>query len=252
VPEIVRKAFKISQAEKPGCSFIDFPENIASSEVPALQPLKVQSAKEPFAPRGKCTEAAELIKAARSPIIMVGNGVIRGKASAALVCFAESLNIPVATTFMAKGVMPATHPLSLGAIGLKSKDYVSFGVEEADLVICIGVDMVEYHPYLWNPRQDKKILHIDLRAAEVDQNYILECGIIGDIKDSLKRIAAKVKDKKPESRIHQLVDIIRGVWSEFSEDTGFPIKPQKILWDLRQVLAPEDIVIEAKMALLTK
>jgi len=242
VPEIVRKAFKTAQNEKPGCSFIDFPENIAAMEIPAMKPLKKQSATEPVAPRGKCTSAAGFIQEATAPVIMVGNGVIRCKASKAVVEFAEKLNIAVATTFMAKGVIPSSHSLSLGAIGLKSKDLVSFGFEEADLIICIGVDMVEYHPQLWNPHGDKKILHIDLRPAEVDQNYILECGVLGDIKDSLKRIASKL-EAKPDSRIHELVSVIKAEWAEHKNDTAFPIKPQKILWDLRQVLAPEDIVI---------
>lgn len=242
VPEIVRKAFKIAQNEKPGCSFIDFPENIAAMEVGPLKPLKVQSATEPVAPRGRCTKAAGYIEQASAPVIMVGNGVIRAKASRAVLEFAEKLNIPVATTFMAKGVIPASHRLSLGAIGLKSKDYVSFGFEASDLIICIGVDMVEYHPQLWNPDMDKKILHIDLRPAEVDQNYILEYGVLGDIKDSLRRIAEKL-DAKPDSRIHKLAAVIRAEWAEHKDDTAFPIKPQKILWDLRQVLDPKDIVI---------
>lgn len=244
VAEIVRKAFKTAQNEKPGCSFIDFPENIAAMDVPAdMKPLKKQSATEPVAPPGRCTKAAKYIAKSDAPVIMVGNGVIRSKASDAVVKFAEKLNIPVATTFMAKGAMPTSHPLSLGAIGLKAKDYVSFGFEAADLIICIGVDMVEYHPELWNPNMDKKILHIDLRPAEVDEHYILEHGVLGDIKDSLKRIGSRLDQPKPDSKIHQLIEIIKAEWAEHKEDDGFPIKPQKILWDLRQLLAPEDIVI---------
>ncbi len=242
--EIVRKAFKTAENEKPGCSFIDFPENIAAMHVPeGMKPLKKQFATEPVAPRGKCTIAAQYIRKAKAPVIMVGNGVIRSKASKAVVDFAEKLNIPVATTFMAKGVMPSSHALSLGAIGLKGKDYVSFGFEAADLIICIGVDMVEYHPELWNPNMDKKILHIDLRPAEVDEHYILECGILGDMNDSLERIGMKIKEPKPDSKIHKLIPIIKAEWAEHKDDTSFPIKPQKILWDLRQVLDPEDIVI---------
>ncbi len=242
--EIVRKAFKTAENEKPGCSFIDFPENIAAMQVPeGMKPLKKQFATEPVAPRGKCTIAAQYIRKAKAPVIMVGNGVIRSKASQAVVDFAEKLNIPTATTFMAKGVMPSSHPLSLGAIGLKGKDYVSFGFEAADLIICIGVDMVEYHPELWNPNMDKKILHIDLRPAEVDEHYILECGILGDMNDSLERIGIKIKEPKPDSKIHKLIPIIKAEWAEHKDDTSFPIKPQKILWDLRQVLDPDDIVI---------
>ena len=242
VPEIVRKAFKTSQNEKPGCSFIDFPENIAEMDIPDTQPLKVQYAREPVAPSGRCTKAAVHIAESRAPVIMVGNGVIRSKASDKLVHFAEQVNIPVATTFMAKGVMPASHPLSLGTIGMKSKDFVNYAFEAADLIICIGVDMVEYHPELWNPNKDKKILHIDRRPAEVDQHYILESGIIGEIHDSLKRIMSSL-DKLPDSPIHKMIPIIREELNKHKNDTGFPIKPQKILSDLRTVLDAEDIVI---------
>lgn len=242
IPEIVRKAFKFAQHEKPGCCFIDFPENIAATEMPALPPLKVQSPSPPVAPGGKCRKAAECISAARSPLIMVGNGVIRSKASEALVAFAETLNIPVATTFMAKGVIPASHPLSLGSVGMKARDYVSFAFEAADLVIAVGVDMVEYHPRLWNPEGDKRILHIDSVPAEVDQHYILESGIIGDIRNSLRRIARTARPG-PDSCLHQLAELIRGEAAQYRDDDAFPMKPQKIVWDLRQALAPEDIVI---------
>lgn len=242
VAEITRKAFKIAQNEKPGCSFIDFPENIAAMEVPNGKPLKVQSAREPVAPSGRCTKAAEHIKESKAPVIMVGNGVIRSHSSDMVVKFVEQLNIPAATTFMAKGVIPASHPLSLGTIGMKATDYVGHGFEASDLIICIGVDMVEYHPDLWNPNCDKKILHIDMRPAEVDEHYILESGIIGDIKDSLKRIAARL-DKRPDSKIHKLIPIIKQEMAVYKDDTAFPIKPQKILWDLRQVLDNGDIVI---------
>lgn len=242
VSEIIRKAFKISQNEKPGCSFIDFPENIAGMQIPDSEPLRVQYAREPVAPRGRCTKAAVHIAESKAPVIMVGNGVIRSKASDKLVEFAEHLNIPVATTFMAKGAIPASHKLSLGTIGMKSKDYVNYAFEASDLIICVGVDMVEYHPQLWNPNRDKKILHIDMRPAEVDQHYILESGVIGDIRDSLKRIMASL-EPLPDSSIHKLIPIIREALSAHKDDKGFPIKPQKILWDLRQVLDDEDIVI---------
>lgn len=242
IPEIIRKAFKIAETEKPGCSFIDFPENIAGADVADLAPLKVQSPATPTAPTGKCAQVAGIISQAKTPVIMAGNGVVRAQASAALVEFAEKLNIPVATTFMAKGVIPFSHPLCLGAIGLQARDYVGFGFEQADLVICVGVDMVEYHPRLWNPDCDKKIIHLDESPAEVDQHYILEAGVVGEISDSLARIAAKAQ-RRDDSPIHKLHHVINNEVGEYRDDTAFPVKPQKIVWDLRQALAPEDIVI---------
>ena len=242
IPEIVRKAFKTAEAEKPGCSFIDLPENVAEAEVPDMVPLTKQSPEPPTAPVGKCAAVAEIVSQAKAPVIMAGNGVIRDGASEALVDFAEKLNIPVATTFMAKGVIPQSHPLSLGTIGLKAHDYVSFGFDEADLVICVGVDMVEYHPALWNPERDKKIIHIDDSPAEVDAHYIVEAGVIGVLGDTLDRISHKAR-RRPDGKIHKLHDVIQTEMAEYAEDTAFPVKPQKIVWDLRQALDREDIAI---------
>jgi acetolactate synthase-1/2/3 large subunit len=244
IPEVVRKAFKIAEAEKPGVSFIDFPENIAAAYLPkSAVPLKKQSASAPAAPQHKCEQAANLIADAKTPIIMAGNGVIRGHASEALVAFAEKLNIPVTTTFMAKGVIPSRHRLSIGAIGLAAHDYVSFGVDEADLIICIGVDMIEYHPHLWNPKCDRRILHIDVNSAEVDQHYILEAGVVGDISSSLMRVMNYAQEPSVDTKIHKLHNIVHEQYNEFKDDVGFPIKPQKIISDIRQVLDDEDIVI---------
>ena len=242
IPEIVRKSFKTAQAEKPGCAFIDLPENVAEAEIAEMAPLKVQRAVTPTAPTGKCSSVAEIINAAKTPVIMAGNGIIRDGSSAALVDFAEKLNVPVATTFMAKGAIPSSHPLCIGTIGSKAHDYVAFGFDTADLVICIGVDMVEYPPQFWNPNRDKKIVHIAEHAAEVDAHYILEAGVIGVISDSLERIGAKARRHK-DTGIHKLHDVVAGVYSEHSESDAYPVKPQKIIWDLRQALEAEDIVI---------
>ena len=242
VPEIVRKAFKFAQAEKPGAAFIDFPENIADMEVGDSVPLRVQSPLMPTAPVGKCRQVAEIISKAKNPIIIAGNGIIRNGASDALVAFAEEIHAPVATTFMAKGVMPSSHPLSLGTVGLKAHDLVAFGIDEADLVICVGYDMVEYDPAHWNPKHDKTIIHVDCSPAEVDTNYIVEAGVIGDLTDSLKRIAARCERPaaKPMPKLRE--KIVKEL-NYHADDTGYPVKPQKIISDIRKVLNPEDIVI---------
>lgn len=242
VPEVVRKAFKVAEAEKPGCSFIDFPENIAKADAGDKSPLKVQSAKPPVPPIEKMEQAAALISEAKFPLIMAGNGVIRAGAEARLVEFAEKLNIPVATTFMAKGCIPFSHRLSLGAVGLAATDYVSCGFDRADVVICIGYDIVEYHPHLWNQACNIKIIHVDSKAAEVDEHYILEAGVIGEIGSALSGIAAGVNTQNGRD-YSNLRETIVAELSTHSETLDFPVKPQKILWDLRQVLAAEDIVV---------
>ncbi len=242
VPEVVRKAFKFAQAEKPGAAFIDFPENVAGMATGNAVPLKVQSPAKSEAARGKCRQVAEQISNSKNPVIIAGNGVIRHGASGVLVEFAETINAPVATTFMAKGAMPSSHPLSIGTVGLKAHDLVAFGIDEADLVICIGYDLVEYDPAHWNPNHDKQIIHIDGSAAEVDANYIVEAGVIGDMKDSMQRIAVRC-ERAPAKPMPKLREKIVEELNAHSNNTEFPVKPQRIICDLREVLNDEDIVI---------
>ena len=243
VPEIVRKAFKDAEAEKPGGAFISFPENIAEMEVDdSLQPLKVQSALPPHPAQEKITEAAEIISKAKHPMVMAGNGVVRSRACKSLVKFAENLNIPVTQTFMAKGCIPFSHPLSLGAVGLQANDYIACGFDRADVVICVGFDMVEYHPHLWHPNRDKKIIHIDQHYAEVDAHYILETGVIGDISESLDRISA-LATPQPSVEKSSLREYIVNELDAYAEDDSVPLKPQRILYDARKVMADGDILI---------
>ena len=242
IPEVVRKAFKQAIAEKPGVSFIDFPENIAGADVEGKEPLRVQAAATPEPPEAKVAQAAEIISSARHPIIMAGNGIIRSRATEQLQAFAEKLQIPVATTFMAKGAIPFSHPLSLGTVGLQAHDYVDCGFDRADVIICVGYDMIEYHPYLWHPEKHAQLLHIDETPAEVDEHYILAAGVIGDVGESLQRIGELARPQH-EPNLGTLRDFVLREHSEHAENPAFPMVPQRILWDLRQVLEPEDIVV---------
>ncbi len=165
VPEVVRKAFKRAQAEKPGVSYIDLPENIAKMEVEGKEPLAVLEALPPHASAEAVAQAVEIIARARFPLILAGNGVLRTRASEQLIRFGEKLNIPVANTFMAKGVVPFSHPLWLGTVGLQAHDLVSCGFDRADVIIAVGYDMVEYHPNRWNPDGHSRIVHIDSAPA---------------------------------------------------------------------------------------
>ncbi|MFU8837262.1 MAG: acetolactate synthase large subunit [Thiohalomonadaceae bacterium] len=241
IPEVVRKAFKLAQTEKTGASFIEFPENIAEMAVDDY-PLPVKNPMLPEPARDQIERAAVAISEARRPMILAGNGVIRAKAWQQLVDFAQRLNIPVTNTFMAKGVMPFKHPLTLGSAGLQAKDYVHCGFEGADLIICIGYDLVEYHPYLWHPSRDRRIIHIDTMPAEVDAYYPVHVGVVGDIKHALIRIG-ELATPHQGHLMRPLREALIKEMNACSTDEGFPVKPQKIIWDLRTAMELEDIVI---------
>ena len=184
------------------------------------------------------------ISQATNPLILVGNGAIRAEASDVLTQFATELNIPVINTFMGKGVVPYTHPLALWTFGLQQRDFISCGIERADLIIAVGYDLVEYSPKKWNPEGDLPILHINSTPAEIDSSYIPRTEVVGDIADSLKEILKRVnRNGRPEPINVKLRDEIRADYQRFSDDFSFPVKPQKLIYDLRQVLGPEDILI---------
>ncbi|WP_026098039.1 acetolactate synthase large subunit [Kamptonema formosum] len=242
-PEVVRKAFKLGQTEKPGAVHIDLPENIAAMPVTGA-PLNKDKLEKTFASYHSINEAAAIISKAQHPLLLVGNGAIRANASGALTEFATRLNIPVANTFMGKGVIPYTHPLALWSAGLQQRDYISCGFDRADLVIAVGYDLIEYSPKKWNPEGKIPIIHISATPAEVDSSYIPEVEVVGDISDSLYEIVRRAdRQGKPDPYAIELRANIRADYEQYANDGGFPIKPQKLIYDLRQVMGPEDILI---------
>ncbi|MCJ7557781.1 MAG: acetolactate synthase large subunit [Gammaproteobacteria bacterium] len=241
IPEVFRKAFKLAQSEKPGATHIEIPEDVARMETDG-QPLRVQWLHPGGAAAAQIDKGARLISQATHPVVLAGNGVIRGRASEALMRFAARLNIPVATTYMAKGVIADTHPLALGAIGLHSADYVNCEVADADVVIAVGYDVVEFAPHSWNPKHDKKIVHVDMSFAEVDASYIVDVGVVGDIASSLDALA-QLATPHPGKHVLPFRQMLRDELELGSRDASFPLKPQRILADLRAALADDDIVI---------
>jgi acetolactate synthase-1/2/3 large subunit len=241
--EIVRKAFKLAQTEKPGAVHIDLPENIAAMTVEG-KPLRRDGQEKSYASMQSIQQAAIALSQATNPMVLVGNGAIRARASDALMEFVTALNLPVANTFMGKGVLPYQHPLSLWTVGLQQRDYITCGLERADLLVAVGYDLVEYSPKKWNPDGDIPILHINATPAEIDSSYIPRVEVVGDIADSLTEILKRVnRQGLPEPANLKLREEIRADYQRYADDVGFPVKPQKIIYDLRQVMGPEDIVI---------
>jgi acetolactate synthase-1/2/3 large subunit len=242
-PEVVRKAFKLAQSEKPGATHIDLPENIAAMPVDG-QPLRRDSREKVYAAFRTLGAAANAISKAQNPIILAGNGTIRAGASEALTEFATNLNIPVANTFMGKGTIPYTHPLSLWTVGLQQRDHITCAFERSDLVIAIGYDLIEYAPKKWNPTGDLPIIHIGTTPAEIDSSYIPKVEVVGDITDSLLDLLKRCDRQGKKTPFGaSLRAEIKAEYEHYADDQGFPVKPQKIIYDLRQVMGPDDVVI---------
>jgi acetolactate synthase-1/2/3 large subunit len=249
IPEVVRKACKLALEEKPGACHIELPEDVAQEDA-TTQPLPPDKTRRAVPGDKIVDQAVELIRNARNPIVIAGNGTIRKRASKQLRAFVEQTGIGVVSTFMAKGCIDRNSPYCLFTVGLQAKDWVSYAIDAADVVICLGYDMVEYHPKLWNPDNDKQIIHIDFLPAEVDTHYPVACEIVGDLAHTLwmlnERLGAAGGDQplfdlpgQREVRAEMLKD-----FAEYRDDESEgSIRPQKVLWDVREVMGPDDVLL---------
>jgi len=242
IPEVVRKAFKVAESEKPGSTHIELPEDVMAQDVDAV-PLPRRKPVQPEPAARELLKAADLIRGALNPVGLVGNGVIRGRAAPALREFVRATGIPVAETFMGKGAMDANDPKALGAVGLQAGDYRMAGFEVADVVIAIGYDLVEHAPKHWNPDGDKTIVCIDTLPAEIDSHFVPEVELIGDIYHILSRLGEECRHVPHSGGSDQLREVVQSYFEASGQDTHFPMQPPRALWEIRRALGREDILV---------
>ncbi len=246
IPEIVRKAFEIA-ADRPGAVHIELPEDIAGED-------SDDNRKQPLFKKGRphiimhdsqdLTKAAEMIRESSMPLILAGNGVFRGNAASELRKFVSSSGLPVVTTFMGKGAVPADDEHYLGSMGIKDRDHVMCGLDMADLVITVGYDYVEYSPRYWNADGLKKIIHIHSDHPETDESYIPDITLPGNIRQALSRLTEECGCKKEMSeRFRKVRSKMRAELEDFMDDMSFPMKPQKIIYDIRECLSRNDMLV---------
>jgi acetolactate synthase I/II/III large subunit len=242
IPEVVRKAFKVAEGEKPGATHIELPEDVMEAEIDA-SPLPRRKSVQPEPQARELLKAADVIRGALSPVVLAGNGLIRGGATPALREFVRATGIPVAETFMGKGLLPADHPKALGSVGLQSGDYAMAGFDEADVVLAVGYDLVEHAPEHWNADKGKKIICIDSVPAEIDEFYVPEVELVGDLYHILTRLAEECRTVPHQGGSDRLREVVQGRFEAARGDDNFPVQPPRALWEIREALGREDILI---------
>ena len=244
VNEIVRLAFKYAEGEKPRACHIDLPVNISKMPVSLVEaPLEKKTSPIEYADLSTVENAAAEIFKAKNPVILAGSSAIRNNSAKAVTEFATTLKIPVINTMMAKGIIPFNNKYSMFTIGIPQKDYVNKIIEAADLVITIGYDIVEYTPAKWNINRDAKIVHVDARPAHINKCYQPIVEVVGDISNSLYNIMRRTSRKTEPLKALEIRKKMLAEHNSYSDDISFPMKPQKVLNDVRKVMGADDIVI---------
>jgi len=252
VPEVVRKAFRLARIEKPGATHIELPEDVAKEEVRSA-PLEVRRTSYPKAQQEAIDRAAEIINAAKAPVILAGNGVTRRQAVGnptvdALRRFVQRSHIWATHTYMAKGVLDPLGQHSLPPVGLQrlGADLANLKVlADADVVIAVGYDLVEWAPVLWNPKRDKTVVHIDSTAAELDGHYQPSIEVIGELDESLVALSSIVRARPAETLSTRRAPSLVGTGSPAARgpSAGRALSPDLVVADLRDALGPDDIVV---------
>lgn len=244
VPEMFRKAFKVAQTEGPGAVYLAVPEDVEAMAAPSnARPLALNVVRDDAPSASQIARAAQVLSAAKNPIILAGHGAARGHAQEALLRFSEKLKIPVATTFHGKGVFPDDHPYALGAMGFMRHDYVNFGFDQADVIVAVGYDLQEFPPARMNPTADKQIIHIQRYPAEVDDHYNVAVGIEGSIPAALDALSAAVFPREVTPGGLKIRALVQEELECGRVDSSFPVKPQRLVADIRAALGADDIVL---------
>lgn len=244
IPERIRKAFKVAETERPGPTHLELPEDVAKMETDG-KPFPRIKVRRPSADGKAVEQAMEMIKQAKNPLILAGNGCVRTRVSKQLNAFVEERGIPIVHTQMGKGAISDKSQYSLFTTGIHAKDYYVCGFDRADLIITLGYNIVEFSPIHWNKSKDKKILHIDFLPSEVDEYYNPDLEVIGDVSNTLWVLREKLKNepKKDPEYFFKLRKTILDDHLEKENDNSFPLKPQRIINDIRKALSDSDIVI---------
>ena len=244
IPAKVREAFRLASEERPGAVHLELPEDIAD-EAPESDThiFKPSDARRPSASPKSLEMACEMLREARHPLIMIGAGANRKRVSQALLHLVNVTGIPFFTTQMGKGVVDERHPRYLGNAALSAGDFVHCAIDRADLVINVGHDVVEKPPFFMTPG-GKKVIHVNFSAADVDPVYFPQHEVVGDIANSVEYMAENCGQcaNHDFTRLMEVKEAVDAHLQERAEDDRFPVIPQRIVHDVRQVM-PDDGII---------
>lgn len=242
IPSRVREAFRVAEAERPGATHLELPEDIAREETDK-KPLAASYARRPITEYKAVRHAVDLLKQARRPLLIIGAGANRKLTAKMLRAFVDKQGIPFITTQMGKGVVDEHHELFLGNAAMSDGDYPHRAIEAADLILNIGHESVEKPPFIMTT-DERKVIHVNFDPAEVDPVYFPQIELVGDIANSIWQLNEAVEpqphwDFKPMMRVR---DAIQAHLLEGGDDPCFPVRPQRLVADVRKVMPNEGVI----------
>lgn len=245
IPEIIAKAFKIATQGRPGAVVVELPEDIAQMTSEAQILPKMHTTYYNGASRTEIHQVLNAIANSQQPILLAGDGAVRQRIDEPLQTFLHKTQIYSATTFMGKGAISDDYECSLHCVGMGMKDIALEAFNQADLVICVGYDMVEWPPIKWNPDMDKTIIHIASKPAEVDKAYLPAYELIGNLNTIMNQLNRYLTSDHchPKECFASIKQKEEHDLSLYEHHDSYPLKPAKVLHDIRKTLQSDDMLI---------
>ena len=242
IPSRVREAMRLAEEEKPGATHIEFPEDVADEQTES-RPLKPSLARRPSAEPKAVAAAVKRIEAAKAPILVIGAGANRKMTGRMLLQFVEKAGIPFLTTQLGKGVIDETHPKFLGCAALSAGDFVHRAVEDADLIVNIGHDVIEKPPFFMKAG-GAEVIHVSTRTAEVDPVYFPQIEVIGDIANAIWQMKEAIVPAPGWNFDHMLAYRAAEVahTAKLECDERFPIFPACLVKEIRAAMPADGII----------
>jgi len=235
--ELINKAYNIATTQRTGTSFVTVPASLEQEELNEPSPEIIQTPdSKKVSTEETLTEAANLLKNAEKPIILAGLGVSREQVSEELTTFSKKHQLPVATSFMAKGAIPETSELSLGIVGFFISDYINAYLEDVDLILAIGYDFGEFDPAEINPNSDKTIINLHTFVQETHKNFSVNAQLIGDLSESLNQLSQALKDYQAPTFQNEVQKKLNNEYNQGQQESDIPLKPAQIIHATRKAL----------------
>lgn len=242
IPVLVHEVMRIAREERPGAVHLELPEDIATEEC-NTEPYDEVYFRRPQSDEKVIKRACEMIRAAKMPLLLIGAGANRNRTSQALKKLVDKTGLYFFNTQMGKGVVDERTPTFIGTAALSSQDYLHCAIDRADLIINVGHDVIEKPPFFMSPG-GTKVIHVNHFSAKVDEVYFPQLNVVGDIADSISRLADKIEkcDNWDGAYFQRVKDEVEIHVKEGSNDTRFPIIPQHLVSQVREVM-PDDGII---------
>ncbi|HEY7807738.1 MAG TPA: acetolactate synthase large subunit [Croceibacterium sp.] len=242
IPSRIREAFRLAEEEKPGAVHLELPEDIADEHT-GSHPIPRSIARRPSAEPKAVRQAVHAIEQAKAPILVIGAGANRKMTGRMLRQFVEKTGIPFLTTQMGKGVIDERHPQFLGCAALSAGDFVHRAVEDADVIINVGHDVIEKPPFFMR-EGGPQVIHVSTRTAEVDPVYFPQIEVIGDIANAVWQMKEDIVPQGKWKFDHMLAYRKGEVdhTDKLAADERFPVFPPHLVKQVRECM-PEDGII---------